>query len=445
MLGFLANAHLARVLDTDGFGVVVIGFAFLSYALWFADLGLGTLGTREAGRGADQREFAPGEILLTRILLSAVVFVLSQVLALAVYPDALLRWVVSGFLLCIIAYGISIEWYYQGVRRYLPLVISRILAAALYFLALYLFVKNPGDVTRVPIYYFAGTLIPALVLFGLRREKGALQWGRWSLRSSVEIMRRSSFIGFGGIFAQSVQLLPPLALGWFYSTSEVGILGAALRVVSILLIVDRIFAALFLPAISRQWATEREKAIENLRRVLGLVIITGFSLGTLATVYARPVITLIFGPSYAGGADTLAILSWFAAITLINSVFSFGLIGTGNERGYLRATVMGGILSVIFIIAMIYLWGLPGAAIAMVAGEMCIVGLTYSQFRRTMPIAFGRPLMVAVGVSAAVLAGAHLLGTAELWQAPLAAIAFFGLAFLFGGIRRKDITWLMGR
>jgi len=444
-LGFLANIHLARALGAEGFGMVVIGFSFLSYALWFADLGLGTLGMRETGRGEESREFGTGEILLTRIILSLAVLLASTALAFVVYADDLQRRVVAGFLLCIIAYGVSIEWYFQGLRRYLPLLLSRVFAAALYVAALYLFVRGEGDVGLVPVYYFAAMLIPALLLFLFRRRDGALRMKGWSLSRAVEVVRRSSYIGVGGIFAQSVQLLPPLVLGYLYSVGDAGVFGAALRVASILLIIDRIFAALFLPAISRQWSMEREMATESLRRVLALVIVTGFGLGTLATIYARPVMALIFGPSYAAGGPTLAVLGWFAAVTLINSVFSFGLIGTGNERGYLRATVAGGLLSVALTVGLIHFRGISGAAAAMVASELCFVGLTYAEFHRGISIRFARPLTIALVASAAVLGCSWLLDAAELWQAPLAFLAFLGLVLLMGGIRRDDLIWLAGR
>ncbi len=445
VLGFLANAYLARVLGQDGFGTVVIGFAFLSYALWFADFGLGTLGTREMGRSLEARQFAPGQILLTRILLSTVVLVVSQGIALLLYPDLLLRWVIGGFLLCIVAYALSIEWYYLGLRRYGPLMISRVLVSAIYLAGIYLFVGGAEDVRQVPLYYLAGMLIPALLLFALPREQGALSPRGWSFRSALAVLQGASSIGIGGVFAQTVQLLPPLVLGYFYSSESVGVLGAALRVMSILLVVDRIFAVLFLPAISRQWSTRREDALRSLRHVLAMVIVTSIALGTVTTLYAGPIIVLIFGEPYAGGAVTLAILSWFAAATLVNSVFSFGLIGTGNEQRYLRATMIGGVVSVILTIAMVSAWALEGAAVAMVLSELLIVGLTYREFRTVAPVRFLRPLLVAASVSAALLLAGWAIGDGQLWQIPLATALFLGLTFLLGGIRRDDITWLVQR
>lgn len=445
VLGFFANAYLARTLGQDGFGMTVIGFAFLSYALWFADLGLGTLGTREVGRSPQNREFSPGQILVTRLLLSVVVLVLAQGAAMLLYADAALRWTIAGFLLCVLAYAVSIEWYYLGLRRYPPLVVSRILVSALYLGAVSLFVQDAGDVAQVPLYYLLATLLPALMLFLIPREKGALSPQGWSIGAAAGILRRSGYIGLGGVFAQSVQLLPPLVLGYFYSSESVGLLGAALRVMSILLVVDRIFAALFLPAISRQWSTRREEALAGLQHLTALIIVTGAALATVTTIYARPLIVLIFGGEYSGGAGVLAVLGWFAAATLANSVFSFGLIGTGNERGYLRAASIGGIFSVLITVALIYWWGLPGAAAAMVASELVIVALTWREFRREAPVRFLRPLLVAVAVSAALLGGGWWLGAGSLWWAPVAGLLFLLLAFLLGGIRREDIIWLARR
>jgi len=448
-LGFLAAAHLARALDRESFGVTVIGFAFLSYILWFADLGLGTLGTREMGKGQGKGSYALSDILSARIFLAAVVALPALALALILYREEPARTVVASYLLALAPYSILLEWYFQGIQHYRPLIISRSLTAGLYFLILYLLIAHPSDVTLVPYIFVASNLIPALLLFAFKRRGDAILPREFSMRRTLGIIRQASMIGVGGIFAQTVQLLPPLVLG-YYSTADAGMLGAAMRIIAVVLVVDRVFATLFLPAIARLWGEGPERVAGHLERVVGIVIVVGFSLATLITIYARSIMALVFGASYEEGAGVLSITAWFAAATLINSVFSFGLIGAGKERAYLRATVLSGVITAVVTVAMTAIWGLIGAAIAMVASEICVVALTYREFRRHVAVSFVRPLAISSIVALALVYGATFIPIAQpsldaLWQGPLLLLLFLALAALLGGLRKADLVWLIER
>jgi O-antigen/teichoic acid export membrane protein len=448
-IGFLATAHVARALGNESFGMTVIGFAFLSYVLWFADLGLGTLGTREMGRGDGRREYGLGDILSARMLLAAIVILPALAAALLLYHDEPLRTVVASYLFAVIPYGILLEWYFQGIQNYRPLILSRTLTAALYFALLQLFVLTPADVRLVPYIFAAANLIPALLLFSFKRRQDAIAPARFTLRGALRIIKGSSLIGIGGVFAQTVQLLPPLVLG-YYSMSSAGTLGAALRIITVMLVIDRVFATLFLPAIARLWSEGAERVAPHLERVLALVIVTGFALATLITIYARSIMVIVFGASYASGAGALAITSWFAAATLINSVFTFGLIGAGKERAYLRATVMSGVVTCVVTAIMTALWQLTGAALAMVLSEICVASLTWWEFRRHVELRFARPLLVSILIAATLIAAAyalHLGGAllALLWGGPAVLLLFIGLALLLRGVRKADLIWLMER
>lgn len=449
LLGFLAAARLGRVLGTDGFGLIVVSFAFLSYVLWFVDLGLGTLGTREMGRGASARTWAPHEILWTRLALGVIAAVPAFALAFVVYPPGTQRTVVIAALANTIPFALTLEWYFQGIRSYGPLMISRTLTAAIYLVLLAVFVSNAGDVVHVQYLYALANLIPALLLFFLVRAEDSLAPRGLSFARSTALVRQSGKIGFGGVFAQTVLLLPPLVLG-YYSTADAGLLGAALRIVAVVLIVDRVFGALFLPAVAGRLATEPEAAASTLERVLRLVIAVGLATVVVICVFAAPIMEIVFGPAFRGGALALAVSSWFAALTLMNSVFTYGLIGAGREGAYLRATLIGGVATAAVTLICVHLLGLLGAAIAMTAGELCVLSLTYLQFRRVLRLRFGGALVVSCAVAGTVIAAAVGLGIGSraaemLWGIPVLLAVFTALVLALRGVRRDDIQWALRR
>lgn len=392
LLTLIANVHLARLLDTEDYGVVFLGLTVLTYAMWGADLGLGTLGARETAKPAADREFTPGDIFSLKTLLGVVAMILAGLIALPVVRDSVTRLVIALFLAALIPSLWQMEWYYQGIRSYGKIAAIRYLFGAGYLLGIWFFVGGPHDVVAVPLIYIGALLLavgPALMM----RKKGdslfpqdtpfsAAQRGRWGAA-----LRQGMPIGLGGLMAQTLQLLPPILLAAMRGESEVGEFGAAFRLAINLMILDRAFIALFLPAVSNLFATAPERYPAVLRRTFRLLIVGAGALALLLSIFSSPLIRLIYGGSYAGAAFPLAVMSWFIVATLLNSFFSYALIAAGVGKPFFRSSLVSSSIGVVLVLVLTALYGADGAAIGMTAGEALLALLMYAAFRRHLGVA----------------------------------------------------------
>lgn len=469
-LGFVATLFLTRSVGREGFGLITVGISFLSYALWFSDLGLSTLGAREMARPPEQRRYRARDFFTTRILLASIILPLATALAWLIYHSGDLFAVTAAYLLSLLPVAISLEWYFQGKQRFMPIAIARALAALVFLVGIWLVVESVNDILYVPWMFAAGFLAANLLLLAVRgrgdadddvvvghdsgdhnsRDNNSRDNNsgdhlpRFTLARGRALLREASSIGVGSILAQSVQLFPPLVLGW-YSKEATGDLGAAIRIVFVLLTFDRVFGALFLPAIASLWSRDRERAVEGLGRVFRLVTLIGFTTATVVTIHATPLMNLIFGDAWHNGARALAILSWFVAATFVNSLFSFGLIALGNERGYLRSCLAGGVVAGVLSLLLIPYWGIDGAAIAMAVSELAMVLFAWREFRHTVHLSVARPLLVSAILSAGVICISLVLPIDALWLAPLNGVILLALALLLGVANREDINWALQR
>lgn len=443
-MGFLASVHMASSLGREGFGAVTVGLSVLSYVIWFADPGLAALGARETARPAALRRFTPATIASTRLLSGVIVLVIAELLLQLVPSDRHLRLLLILFILPVIPSVLSIEWLHQGRRRFVPVAVGRVVNSLIFLCGVMILVASPDDLNRVPLIYGSGLIGAALVLMMMSRGGEKIVPRRRDRALILPAWRTASKIGVGGLFAQSVQLFPPIALGWF-STDQAGLLGAATKFIFAALMIDRVFGTLFLPAISSLWSRDRDGAGRDLQIVLRLMIAAALLSATLITLCARPALFLVFKAEYVEGELTLAILGWFVAATLINSLFSFGLVATGGEREYLRAAVIGGVVAAIASIILSWNYGSAGAAIAMTTGEIVLLLLAWIAFRRRVRLDFLQPLLSAVVVSALIVVPLRLSGIDSLWL--LAVIPPFHLLLLLlvRGIRMGDLRWLLRR
>ena len=205
------------------------------------------------------------------------------------------------------------------------------------------------------------------------------------------ILRESLQLGIGWVGSQIIILFPPLIFALLYSEAFVGWYGAALRIIMLFMVLDRIFVQLLLPNLANGWdkdisaksiSTRLEQAYRY-HTLLGL-------LGSFAVLFLAPIIIpLIYGDLYTESIFMLQILSPVLFLTFQNSVFTTSLIAAQQSTYYLKANLLGGLFSAILIIAGSYvlLNNAPYAPLLIVLSEGIMMYLAYYYFKKyTLPI-----------------------------------------------------------
>lgn len=385
LLTFLANVYLARTLGTEEYGTVFLAMTFLSVALQSGDLGLAMLGTREAAKPEESREFAPGELHTLRVLLGAGAATITGIVVLAAVHDGTARSIALMFLLGVIPTFFQLEWFFQGKRRYGVVAVVRYVFAAAYLAGIWFLVDSAGDLLRVPMVYVGALAISGITALSVAVRTDRLSpvrswFGREQRNRWRSILKRSAPIGLGGSVTQVVQLLPPMVIAAMYSQSEVGEFGAAFRLAINLMILDRAFIALFLPAVSGRLADNREASVPFLRSTFRWVAAGAIGLGLLVTLLAVPVMDIIYGDQYADAAIPLAVMSWFVSATLLNSFFSMILVAAGIEKSYFHSSLISSAIGSVLIVLLTWQFGIVGAAVGMSVSEILMASLMYRQY-----------------------------------------------------------------
>jgi O-antigen/teichoic acid export membrane protein len=200
-------------------------------------------------------------------------------------------------------------------------------------------------------------------------------------------LARATPIGIGSAAAGSLQIVPPIiiaAMAGEAGEKEVGIFGAAFRLVLALTVVDRLFIALFLPLITRTRSTAPEEFPLLLRRIVRPLMIGSALLCAGISLLAGPIIDLVYDPEYAPAAAPLAVMSWFLFGTIMTSFFTYALIAVDVERAYLRASLISAVIAVALVLLLTWRFGTLGAAIGLTVGELLTTVLVWREYRKRM-------------------------------------------------------------
>ena len=350
--GFLATVYLARVLGNQGYGSYVFYITILSYLALLQDPGLSTLGAREIASG----EKVEGRIFGTKLLIS---FILTSLFFL--YPPSF-----RPFVFALIPLSLYPEWMLRGQGEFKKLFFLSLFRSLFFLGSVLLFV--PSFRIRGAAYAYAiSFLLPSLFFI----------WKVQPFSFSFSLLRLALPFGISGILYQIYHNSDMLILGIFRSRSELGLYGAAFRVVFLFLLLDRAVETASLPLLSRE--EKREETVVFLRKL----VIAGFIVSAFITVFSRLIILFIFGKEYLLSSLYLSILIWSFPLSLFSTLHAVSLIVHKRDKEYMVCSVCGVLLNLFLNLALIPRYGALAASLSTIVAEI-LMAYMFAKYDRAL-------------------------------------------------------------
>lgn len=443
LLGFFAVIWLARVLGTEGFGSISFAFTFLGYALLFADPGLGTLGTREIAKTPHLSSVYLSKIISLRFLLAIAAFILIATLSLLIPGLAEVRWLIILYAASVFPYALSVEWFLRGIEDMRHIGLAAIIAYSFYLVSILLFVRSPLNIKLVPVFWFLGGLLSAIFLGFIVKQRPKTREPQLKI-GNLDILKMALPIGMGTIMTGLYFNFDITMLGFIRGTEEAGLYTAVYKLLMLLLLLDRVFSMVILPLISRYYEKSRERLEEILSKVTRIVITVVLPISAGGTLLALPITQTIYGKEYIPSFPVFQILIWILTITTIGSIYTQGLIASGQGKRYGIVMVIGTSLNIVLNLIMIPTLGIVGAAVATVCSELVMVFLMYRAFSRMVKVQILPYTIRPISASVVMCLVLYLLkGLNPGLLIFVGAIIYIFVGYLIGGITRDDIRFVM--
>lgn len=367
LFGIVLFLYLARTLMPEAFGYLSYAMTIVFFLANFIDLGLSTYGIREVAKDRTRVSDYVSEIVSFRFLVS---IILGTAFALVIFLSACetpLKAVMLGSALMLVAFGLATEWAYQGVEKMQMVFISFLTTLTLQLGLMYIFVKKPPDVIKVPIIYFISTL-PILTVF-LRSLKFRLKIKITDLRRIAFYLSSSLIIWSISMFAQIYNNLDILILGLFKSAKEVGYFTIARRVTGGFAFLLVFLANAALPRLSRTFCEDRAQFRTVTQRFLWLAVFLTICVFSPLMIFSKTFISLAFGSSYLPADLPLKIMMGGLILVTFNLPYSTGLIASGFEKEVLKQTATCASFSIVLNFILIPRYGIIGASVAFLCTE----------------------------------------------------------------------------
>lgn len=360
----------ARYLGPSNYGLISYASSICTFVLPLAQLGLRNILVEQIVSHPERE----GKTLGTSLIMSMISSVFCMV-GCGAFVLILNAGEQDTFIVCML-YSISlifqmaemIEYWYQA--KLLSKYTSVVSLVAYVVVALY---KVVLLITQKSIYWFAVTsafdyMLIAIALLWLYRKLGS-QKLEFSFSLAKELLSVSRYYIVSSmmitIFSQTdkimIKMLVNNAENGYYSTAATC---AALSSFVFTAVIDSMR-----PLILSSKQESVEKFHINMSRLYSIIIYMGLAQSVVLTVFAEPIVMILYGAEYRPAIHILRIVTWYSAFSYMGSVRNIWILAEGKQKHLWKINLSGVLLNVIGNSILIPKFGAAGAAIASVCTQ----------------------------------------------------------------------------
>ena len=449
LLGVVVTLILVRALGVRGFGQWSTLLAIAQIATSFGDLGLTQVAVSRAASNPEAEAQWLGALLGLRLLLSVPICVAQLVAVLAVAPNGQVA--LAGVLIAstsIAGAASSLSAAFQlRVRNDLSMLVLTT-QSALWTTGTAVVATFTSDIRAFAVVFLVSNLVSTAltVVLVLRRNSVSLAAGRvlWG-----PMLRVGAVLGAAGILVTAYVRLDQILVFVFAGSRQAGLYAAAYRILDQAQFVPGSVMATLFPLIASAYPADLPR-VRRLLQISAEYLSIG-SLGALAftVVGAKPIIIVLFGPSFAPAASALPVL--MGAFVSISFGYLAGnmVVILGLQRRYFAYATLGLVVNVLLNVALIPPYGFQAAAWVTLVTEVTVMSLSMRRVLMGIGMTpkWGRLGRIALAAAAMAVAVAAARGAGLPLGAlvGLAIVLYAGLLFAFGALTRTELAGMLRR
>ena len=435
-LGWLGTIVIVRRLSVAEFGRFTFVFSVLGMAAVFTELGLGRMaikGLLEEGR--DKAAFA-GTLVALRVCLGALVYASAVALVVAAgYPPEVGRaMLVAGVVLLLATPSSAIEAVFQVNLRMGTVAVSTVAGQFGQLALIAAIAANGGE--SVVLFAVPAVVCEVIILAWRLATVRKLQpirlnvdWPEWRA-----LLREAAPLAAGAVMVSLYYRLDSVMLSKLDTFTAVGVYGVAYKFVDIVHYLPSALMPPLLAVLVRAWPDDPRAFAENFRRAFTVLALVGALVAVEFALFARPVISLLYGSQYAEGAHAARIVVGAECLAAFTSLALTAMVAMGRNRLYPIAAVVGLVANVALNLWLIPARSYEGAALATLVTNAVVVILIWiplSRLGAVRPLPLRNLVLAVLGGGVAIGAA---LGTWTIMPWPVSALAAAAAFAVFTGV-----------
>lgn len=439
---------ITRYLGQTGFGNYATALAFLGFFGAIGDWGLYQTTTREISRPKAKEKEIVGNSMGIRIAISLGIIVLSPIIVSFLPYTKELK---LGIILIAFSYVFSSAYQILIGLFQKRLLLNQVTVSELIGKIIQVGLIIMGVRMNWGFYFILGTLlvnmiINFLVVFMLSRKfiKFAPQFNfpYWK-----RFLRQSLPIGFSTLVTFIYFKADTILLSLFQPQDQVGIYGAAYKVIENISFFPAMIVGLTMPMFSYHIVSNREyfKKIASKNFKIFTILVIPLLIGTW--FLSDTIIAIIAGPEFAPSATVLRIIIFALGFIFFGHLFNSILIAGGYQKQLLFALCTCAIFNITANLIFIPKYSYFSTAYVSVFTELLVVALTATIVYKNLKF-IPKPSKLIPMLFSGLLMGMFLWYFAPwnfIFKIIIAAVIYFGFLVAFRVITKEELSSIFSR
>lgn len=372
-VGLLVGVWVARYLGPEQFGLFSFASAFVGMFGAVAGLGLQSIVVRDIVRDPTCKEQTLGTAAVLQLLggLLACSCVIGSIFWLR--PEDTLAKSLVSILSSTMLFrfsDVALYWFEsQVLSKYIVWVQN---GCFLIFAAIKVgLILSQATLLAFAWATAAEALIVAVLIFlmlGLRGLK--LQQLRFSLLRSKTLLSDSWPLLLSGMAIMVYMKIDQIMLGQMMGDDAVGIYSAAVRISEVWYFIPMTIVASVSPAILEAKKRDEAQYLQRLQRLYDMMVWLSVAIALPMTFLSTSVVVALFGPAYSESGPVLAIHIWTSVFVFLGVASGQWFVAENRQILGLQRTLLGLIINIILNYFFIPNFGLVGAAVATLCGQV---------------------------------------------------------------------------
>jgi len=378
LLGFVGIAMMTRYLGTEQFGWYVTAISFLQFAGILIDFGLIPVSAQMLSEEKFEKKELFQNLLGFRFVTAVICLSVVPLLALFFPYPVEVKIAIAFSTVSFLAISINqiLTGFFQTkLKMHLVSIaelIGRIILVGGLFLLMYFKASFQPIMILISLSIVGYTV--CLLIFAKKYIPLRLKYNKTIWKAiATKMWPVTLSILFNVIYLKGDIVL----LSLYRSQTEVGLYGAAYRVIDIASQIALLSIGILLPLLAASWAkNHKQEFAEHYQRSLMMLTLIGLPIATGIFMLSGPIIQLVGGDEFIGAQKPLKILAIAVFGLFVSSLYGHIAVAIDQQRRALFVYISAAILTLIGYLVFLPKFGMIGAAWMSVFSEIFVgVGL----------------------------------------------------------------------
>jgi len=375
-LPLLTLPYIIKVVGMGNYGIYSIVYALIQYVLLFSSYGFNFSVTRQIAQNRDSHDIV-NEIVSTTLCAKAILLIVASAIFTCI---AFFLFSKTHVLMLVLGLGIVIGdvmnpvWLYQGMERMKYMTIVNVICKVVFTLLIFICIKHESDYVKIPLLNSAGYLFSGLISLFIACRVFNISVVVPRFADVVFQLKEGWYIFLSTVCMELYRNSNVFVLGLFSNNTMVGIYAGAEKVIKAAQSVSSPVSNALFPHLASGFKNNSISAnVYKLKRVALIMCLFLFSIAFGVLIFATPINNILLAADEPQAIELIRIMTPVVLFGGLNYILGIvGLVNLGYQQYFLKYVFVAGLVSIIFLVVTVNLWGAFSASIAMCLSEITL-------------------------------------------------------------------------